>query len=173
MILLRAMSDSCNKAVRCQCTGSGQRIPAGEARNARLGLGDSSEYGCVAGLTVMVLWRRRNLHPPPGGSGTGSFLLHYILHEPGRFQGTQVDTSRLDGCQQTLDVERLRPQTTRRQSVTETRSNGFDSLFYRLDRLLLCIQHCQDVNVRPCPVVGPPLSSNVIHGEADSDRRKL
>ena len=43
MILLRAMSDSCNKAVRCQCTGSGQRIPAGEARNARLGLGDSSE----------------------------------------------------------------------------------------------------------------------------------
>ena len=25
----------------------------------------------------MVLWRRRNLHPPPGGSGTGSRLLHY------------------------------------------------------------------------------------------------
>ena len=26
----------------------------------------------------MVLWRRRNLHPPPGGSGTGSRLLHYF-----------------------------------------------------------------------------------------------
>ena len=26
----------------------------------------------------MVLWRRRNLHPPPGGSGTGSLLLHYF-----------------------------------------------------------------------------------------------
>ena len=25
----------------------------------------------------MVLWRRRNLHPP-GGSGTGSLLLHYF-----------------------------------------------------------------------------------------------
>ena len=50
-----------------------------------------------------------------------------FLHEPGRFEGTQVDTSRLDGCQQTLDVDRVRPQTTRRQSVTETRSNGFDS----------------------------------------------
>ena len=34
-----------------------------------------------------------------------------FLHEPGRFQGTQVDSSRLDGCQQTLDVERARPQT--------------------------------------------------------------
>ena len=44
---------------------------------------------------------------------------------------------------------------------------------YRLDRFRLCIQHCQDVNVRPCTVVGPPLCSNVIHGEADSDRRKL
>ena len=26
----------------------------------------------------MGLWRRLNLHPPPGGSGTGSFLLHYF-----------------------------------------------------------------------------------------------
>ena len=26
----------------------------------------------------MVLWRRRNLHPPPGGSGPGSLLLHYF-----------------------------------------------------------------------------------------------
>ena len=26
----------------------------------------------------MVLWRRRDLHPPPGGSGTGSRLLHYF-----------------------------------------------------------------------------------------------
>ena len=41
---------------------------------------------------------------------------------------SMVDSSRLDGCQQTLDVKRVRPQTTRRQSVTETRSNGFDSL---------------------------------------------
>ena len=31
-----------------------------------------------AGLTAMVLWRRRNLHPPSGGSGTGSRLLHYF-----------------------------------------------------------------------------------------------
>ena len=38
-----------------------------------------------------------------------------------------MDSSRLDGCQQTLDVERIRPQTTRRQSVTETRSIGFVS----------------------------------------------
>ena len=30
------------------------------------------------GLTVMVLWRRRGRHPPPGGSGTGSRLLHYF-----------------------------------------------------------------------------------------------
>ena len=41
---------------------------------------------------------------------------------------SQVDPSRLDGCRQTLDVERVRPQPTRRQSVTETRSHGFDSL---------------------------------------------
>ena len=27
---------------------------------------------------LMVLWRRRDLHPPPGGSGTGSRLLHYF-----------------------------------------------------------------------------------------------
>ena len=74
---------------------------------------------------------RLALSPPGGGSGTGSFLLHYLLHEPGRFEGTQVDSSRLDGCQQTLDVDRVRPQTTRRQSVTETRSNGFDSLRQR------------------------------------------
>ena len=51
-----------------------------------------------------------------------------FLHEPGRFEGTQVETSRLGGCRQTLDVERVRPQTTRRQLVTETRPNGFDSL---------------------------------------------
>ena len=50
-----------------------------------------------------------------------------FLHDPGRFEGTQVEPSRLDGCRQTLDVERVRPQTTRRQLVTETRSNGFDS----------------------------------------------
>ena len=47
-----------------------------------------------------------------------------FLHEPGRFEGTQADTSRLGGCRQTLDVERVRPQTMRRQLVTETRSNG-------------------------------------------------
>ena len=50
-----------------------------------------------------------------------------FLHEPGRFQGTQVEPSRLDGCRQTLAFERVRPQTTHRQSVTETRANGFDS----------------------------------------------
>ena len=50
-----------------------------------------------------------------------------FLHEPGRFQGTQADPSRLDGCRQTLASERVKPQTTHRQSVTETRSNGFDS----------------------------------------------
>ena len=50
-----------------------------------------------------------------------------FLHEPGRFEGTQADTSRLDGCRQTLEVDRVRPQTTRRPLVTETRSNGFDS----------------------------------------------
>ena len=92
--------------------------------------------------------RIRNRFPPPP----------LFLHEPGRFEGTRADISRLDGCRQTLAVERVRPQTTRRRSVTDTRSNGFDSLFYRLDRFRLCIQHCQDVNVRPCPVVGPPLS---------------
>ena len=37
------------------------------------------------GLTVMVLWRRPNLHPPPGESGTGSLLLHY-------FSTNQVDS---------------------------------------------------------------------------------
>ena len=26
----------------------------------------------------MVLWRKRDLHSPPGGSGTGSRLLHYF-----------------------------------------------------------------------------------------------
>ena len=67
-----------------------------------------------------VAARRRigNRFPPPP----------LFLHEPGRFEGTQVDSSRLGGCRQTLDVERVRPQTARRQSVTETRSNGFDSL---------------------------------------------
>ena len=50
-----------------------------------------------------------------------------FLHEPGRFEGTRADTSRFDGCRQALGVERVRPQTTCRQSVTETRSNGFDS----------------------------------------------
>ena len=66
-----------------------------------------------------VAARRRigNWFPPPP----------LFLHEPGRFEGTQAETSRLDGYQQTLEVERVRPQTTRRQSVTETRPNGFDS----------------------------------------------
>ena len=66
-----------------------------------------------------VAARRRigNRFPPPP----------LFLHEPGRFEGTQVETSRLDGCRQTLEIERVRPQTTRRQSVTETRANGFDS----------------------------------------------
>ena len=66
-----------------------------------------------------VAARRRigNRFPPPP----------LFLHEPGRLQGTQVDSSRLGGCRQTLDAERVRPQTTRRQLVTETRSHGFDS----------------------------------------------
>ena len=72
---------------------------------------------------VTARWRIGNRFPPPP----------LFLHEPGRFEGTQVDSSRLDGCQQTLDVERVRPQTTRRQSVTETRSNGFDSRSVPLD----------------------------------------
>ena len=38
----------------------------------------------------MVLWRRRNLHPPPGGSGTGSRLLHY-------FSTTRIDSRGLRG----------------------------------------------------------------------------
>ena len=38
----------------------------------------------------MVLWRRLDLHPPPGGSGTGSFLLHY-------FSTTRVDSRGLRG----------------------------------------------------------------------------
>ena len=64
-----------------------------------------------------------------------------FLHEPGRFEGTQVDSSRLDGCQQTLDVERVRPQTARRQSVTETRSNGFDSRRLHRYRALQSVPH--------------------------------
>ena len=66
-----------------------------------------------------VAARRRigNRFPPPP----------LFLHEPGRFEETQADTSRLDGCRQTLDVDRVRPQTPRRQSVIETRQNGFDS----------------------------------------------
>ena len=38
----------------------------------------------------MVPWRRRDLHPPPGGSGTGSRLLHY-------FSTTRVDSRGLRG----------------------------------------------------------------------------
>ena len=38
----------------------------------------TADYLHLTGLTVMVLWRRRDLRPPPGGSGTGSRLLHYF-----------------------------------------------------------------------------------------------
>ena len=76
-----------------------------------------------------------------------------FLHEPGRFQGTQADPSRLDGCRQTLAFERVKPQTTHRQSVTETRSNGFESL-----RLHHC--HC----MRSVSTV--PASSKVACGSA-------
>ena len=70
----------------------------------------------VAGPAPVAAKRRiGNKFPPPP----------LFLHEPGRFEGTQAETSRLDGCRQTLEVERVRPQTTRRQLVTETRSNGF------------------------------------------------
>ena len=80
-----------------------------------------------AGLTVMVAC---------GGDGTAPVVRRIgnrfpppplFLHEPGRFQGTQGESSRLDGCRQTVAFERVRPQTTRRQSLTETPSNGFDS----------------------------------------------
>ena len=71
-----------------------------------------------AGSAPVAAKRRSgNRFPPPP----------LFLHEPGRFEGTQGETSRLGGCRQTLDVERVRPQTTRRQSLTETRSHGFDS----------------------------------------------
>ena len=70
-----------------------------------------------AGPAPVARRRIGNRFPPPP----------LFLHEPGRFEGTQAETSRLGGCRQTLDVERVRPQTTRRQSVTETPSNGFDS----------------------------------------------
>ena len=80
-----------------------------------------------------VAARRRigNRFPPPP----------LFLHDPGRFEGTQVDSSRLDGCQQTLDVERVRPQTTRRQSVTETRAHGFDSRRLHRYRALQSVPH--------------------------------
>ena len=68
-----------------------------------------------------------------------------FLHEPGRFEGTQVDTSRLDGCRQTLDVERVRPQTTCRQSVTETRSNGFDSLRCHHCHCMRSVSRCASI----------------------------
>ena len=68
------------------------------------------------GTAPVVRWIGNMFSPPP-----------LFLHEPGRFQGTQADPSRLDGCRQTLAFERVKPQTTHRQSVTETRSNGFDS----------------------------------------------
>ena len=85
--------------------------------------------------------RSGNRFPPPP----------LFLHDPGRLQGTQGDSSRLGGCRQTLDVERVRPQTTRRQSVTETRTHGFDSL-----RLHHC--HCMR------SVSGVPASSKVACG---------
>ncbi len=73
--------------------------------------------GLIRPEPALAARRIGNRFPPPP----------LFLHEPGRLEGTQVETSRLDGCRQTLDVERVRPQTTRRQSVTETRSHGFDS----------------------------------------------
>ena len=64
-----------------------------------------------------------------------------FLHEPGRFQGIHADPSRLDGCRQTLAFERVRPQTTRRQSLTETRSNGFESSRLHRYRALQSVPH--------------------------------
>ena len=82
------------------------------------GLQATTPYGPVEEAGPAPAARRiGNRFPPPP----------LFLHEPGRLQGTQVDSSRLGGCRQTLDVERVRPQTTRRQLVTETRSHGFDS----------------------------------------------
>ncbi len=79
-----------------------------------------------------------------------------FLHDPGRFGGTQVEPSRLDGCRQTLDVERVRPQTTHRQSVTETRSHGFDSLRHvplvvDLCRMVFCIRESRIQNASAKP----------------------
>ena len=79
--------------------------------------GNNASWSCGGDGTAPVVRWIGNMFPPPP----------LFLHEPGRFQGTQVDSSRLGGCRQTLDVERVRRQTTRRQSVTETRSHGFDS----------------------------------------------
>ena len=93
--------------------------------------------------------------PAPAARRTGNRFppSPLFLHEPGRFRGTQADPSRLDGCRQTLAFERVRRQTTRRQSLTETRSNGFDSL-----RLHHC--HC----MRSVSTV--PASSEVACGTA-------
>ena len=73
--------------------------------------------------------------PPAGGSGTGSLLLHY-------FSMIRVDSRGLrripvgsTDADKTLDVERVRPQTTRRQSVTETCSHGSTPTHGCLDRL--------------------------------------
>ena len=47
----------------------------------------------------MVLWRRRNLHPPPSGAGTGSRLLHYFSTtrvDSRGFRGIPVDSAAAD-----------------------------------------------------------------------------
>ena len=90
------------------------RQSPGHVRHQRGVATVNAESGC---LKVVDTARIGNRFPPPP----------LFLHDPGRLQGTQGDPSRLDGCRQTLDVERVRPQTTRRQLVTETRSHGFDS----------------------------------------------
>ena len=74
-----------------------------------------------------------NLHgrdppPPGGGAGTGSRLLHYFSMNRVDSRGLQWTPVDSTGANKRLAFERVRPQTTRRQSVTETRANGFDSL---------------------------------------------
>ena len=47
----------------------------------------------------MVLWRRRDLYPPQGGSGTGSRLLHYFSTnrvDSRGLRGTPVDSAATD-----------------------------------------------------------------------------
>ena len=92
---------------------------------------NNASWSCGGDGTAPVVRWIGNMFPPPP----------LFLHDPGRLQGTQGEPSRLGGCFQTLDVERVRPQTTRRQSVTETRAHGFDSRRLHRYRALQSVPH--------------------------------